>query len=158
MHNANDSYLPITSKVNVFITVNVSILETSVVMQVYSPSWESCSGSNVSVRVVTLPDDSGVPSVTLITPSSPVHPTVGVPVRSGDMVTVQVRVYCSPATESPPLVAISKRIKAGRKKEDNHYTPHFVGNIELVLHCTNDPVSITDPDVASHMYTPPSDD
>ena len=98
-----------TSSVHAAAPQIVGSVRSNAAIQVYTPSWESCSGLNVRVRLVTLPDVSAVPSVTPVFPSLPVHSTVGVPDSPLDSgtVTVQVRVYCSPATVSPPLGVIA---------------------------------------------------
>ena len=108
-----------TSSVHAAAPQIVGSVRSNAAIQVYTPSWESCSRLNVRVRVVTLPDVSAVPSVMSVFPSSPVHTTVGVPDSPLDSgtVTVQVRVYCSPAIVSPLLVVISTWSGAGAREE-----------------------------------------
>ena len=72
--------------------------------QMYSPPWDVCRGLNVRVRVVTVvPDVSGLPTV-MSPPVVTLLPLRYCQWRDGvpaDTLTLQVRLYSSPAVGTP---------------------------------------------------------
>ena len=81
------------------------IIDPTIDRQVYCPPWEVCRELNVRVRVVVVPDVSGVPTVMspplVTTPSESSHSTVGDPLPTS---TVHVSTYISPAVAVPVTV------------------------------------------------------
>ena len=84
-------------------SVRTTLVVSAVAWQVYPPPWDVRRGLNVRVRVVVVPDVSGLPTVmsppvVTLLPLEYCHWMDGVP---ADTLTLQVSVYICPAVGTP---------------------------------------------------------
>ena len=106
MQFLTDNLLCTIISATVALLLRVMDLALMFALQVYCLPWEVCSGLNVRVRVMVLPEVNGLPTEmsfppTIILPLENCHSTVGSTARFSTTTVVQVRLYIPPAVDTP---------------------------------------------------------